>query len=224
MPRMGRPWPAFPRLIVNSPLVFCPLCKAEYRQGITICPDCNVALVPQLPEGEEHPEGLLVPLWAGEDPALHDRLLESLDEAGIRFLDQPTGLDPRARRDDPLFIGRRPHFGFEIMVFSSQLAAARKVLETLLDEEPEDASLPVGNEPESEPHLPAPNIEEKPTCEIWTGHEQGVADFIEAALRENEIPFHIENTGQAEVVYVRPRDEPRAREILREITQASPPE
>ncbi|MEO0129056.1 MAG: hypothetical protein ABIL07_03210 [candidate division WOR-3 bacterium] len=30
--------------------MFCPICKAEYRPGITGCVDCNVELVDKLPE------------------------------------------------------------------------------------------------------------------------------------------------------------------------------
>ncbi len=28
--------------------MFCPICKAEYRPGFTVCSDCNVQLVPEL--------------------------------------------------------------------------------------------------------------------------------------------------------------------------------
>ncbi len=33
--------------------MYCPICKAEYRQGFTICTDCGVALVPQLRKDQE---------------------------------------------------------------------------------------------------------------------------------------------------------------------------
>jgi hypothetical protein len=28
---------------------FCPICRAEYQPGITVCADCGAGLVPQLP-------------------------------------------------------------------------------------------------------------------------------------------------------------------------------
>jgi hypothetical protein len=33
--------------------LFCPLCGAEYRSGITRCPDCDVDLVHDPPEGQQ---------------------------------------------------------------------------------------------------------------------------------------------------------------------------
>jgi hypothetical protein len=29
--------------------MFCPKCRAEYREGFTICSECHMALVPELP-------------------------------------------------------------------------------------------------------------------------------------------------------------------------------
>ena len=33
--------------------MFCPECKAEYREGIAVCSDCKVPLVDELPEEAE---------------------------------------------------------------------------------------------------------------------------------------------------------------------------
>ena len=36
--------------------MFCPLCKAEYREGFTKCADCDVELIENLPEEIEEEE------------------------------------------------------------------------------------------------------------------------------------------------------------------------
>ena len=36
---------------------FCPSCRAEYRSGMTHCPDCDTDLVETLPEGAPETEG-----------------------------------------------------------------------------------------------------------------------------------------------------------------------
>ena len=41
--------------------MFCPKCKAEYREGFTMCADCKILLVYELPsekeEAENYPDG-----------------------------------------------------------------------------------------------------------------------------------------------------------------------
>jgi hypothetical protein len=86
--------------------MFCSQCRAEYRPGFTHCTDCDVDLVESLPGVEEAGandmrRGTLVPLWEGDDLALHTNLLEELEAAGIRYYDRPMGIFPGARRWDP---------------------------------------------------------------------------------------------------------------------------
>src|SRR6266705_3821937 len=94
--------------------MFCPQCKAEYRQGFTRCADCDVELVHGLPGAEEGASndmraGTLVPLWEGEDLALHTTLLEELETAGIRYYDRPMSVYPGVRRWDPFPIRSEEH-------------------------------------------------------------------------------------------------------------------
>src|SRR5579863_9139102 len=68
--------------------MFCPNCKAEYRDGFTQCADCGVALVrrldyaavpsnsPKLPDGPEL-------LWTGTDEGLAAHIESALDSAQI---------------------------------------------------------------------------------------------------------------------------------------------
>ncbi len=83
--------------IVNSlGAMFCPQCKAEYRQGFTVCADCDVPLVWQLPASPDAPhetessgqapepaDDPLCSFWSGDDPRIHAELCQLLDEQGI---------------------------------------------------------------------------------------------------------------------------------------------
>lgn len=75
--------------------MICPECGAEYRAGVTVCPDCGVALVAELPrtEGESPYEyvELVTVLETGDEfkLALAKSLLE---EAGITFHAAGEGL------------------------------------------------------------------------------------------------------------------------------------
>ena len=209
--------------------MFCPQCKAEYRQGITGCADCQVPLVPSLPEApESHLDtisaGPLVPLWEGEDLALHTSLIEALDEAGIRYFSKPLGIFAGARRWDPYPIQPMTRFGYQVAVLSSNLVQAEEILETLLDEKPQDMELPDQTDVVETASQPPASTEEKPTCEIWAGVDERIAQFLTTALKENEITIHLETAGDLTTIFVSATDEARAREIVREVVDATPPE
>jgi hypothetical protein len=118
--------------------MFCPQCRAEYRQGFYRCADCDIDLVHALPpkevlETEPVREGLLVRLWAGDDLALHEALLEDLKSTNIPFFDRPAGRYSGSRRMLDT-METQPIFGYELQVFSSDLIAARKILRALAQE------------------------------------------------------------------------------------------
>jgi hypothetical protein len=169
------------------------------------------------------PQGSFVVLWAGENPALHSALLEDLQAVDIPFSDKTLGDDEVAPTADPLPIDWKPRFGFEVAVLSTDLDAAKDVLEKLLDEEPVDVEIPaqdgaIGEEP---PLTVA--TETHPTVEIWYGNDERIAQFLTAAMQENEIPIHLENPGDQTRIYVSAANEKRAREIVREVVDGAPP-
>jgi hypothetical protein len=164
-----------------------------------------------------------VVLWAGENPAMHEALLEELDLAGLAYADKPLGEEEVAA--DPLPIDSKPRFGFEVAVHHSDLRAARQILEKLLGEgDLADVELPAEDAaPQEQPQQTAA-FEEQPTVSVWAGDDPRIIEFLTAAIRENEIPVRIENDGMLTMVYVPPSHEARAREIVREITEGVPPE
>jgi hypothetical protein len=169
-------------------------------------------------------ESSFVLVWAGEDPALHAALLEQLQAADIPFSDRPLGDDEVAPTADPLPIDWKPRFGFEVAVLSVDLPAAREILEKLLEEEPQDVELPAQDDvPYQEPPLVV-GTETNPAVEVWAGNDDRIAQFLTAAMQENEIPIHLENPGDQTRISVSAANEIRAREIVREITEAAPPQ
>ncbi len=170
------------------------------------------------------PQGSLVLLWAGEDPAVHAALLEELEVAEIPFSDKSLGDDEVAPTADPLPIDWKPRFGFEVAVLSTDLAAAQEVLEKLLEEEPADLEIPAQDGvATTEPPLVVAT-ETHPTVEVWKGNDDRVAQFLTAAMQENEIPIHIENPGDETRIYVSASNDKRAREIVREVVEGAPPQ
>ena len=84
--------------------------------------------------------------------------------------------------------------------------------------------LPEQNDSAEAASQPPASAEEKPTCEIWAGVDERIAQFLTAALKENEITIHLETAGDLTAIFVSATDEARAREIVREVVDATPPE
>ena len=61
--------------------MFCPLCKAEYRQGFTECSDCHITLV----STQEEADAVKVDQLRIDDRAVVDLLLNALTDAKIPF-------------------------------------------------------------------------------------------------------------------------------------------
>src|SRR5260370_11896133 len=131
--------------------MFCPQCKAEYRQGFTRCADCDVDLVCEPPAAvnglgpwgkagarAEVSDDPFCSFWQGDDPRIHAELCELLNEEGIP---QKT-----IRREDHLF-NLNIKSAFEIGIPFSQFPKAEAAIKNAYGtEQKQDAArlLPYG--------------------------------------------------------------------------------
>ncbi|MFI5057135.1 MAG: hypothetical protein ACHQLQ_03035 [Candidatus Acidiferrales bacterium] len=65
---------------------------------------------------------------------------------------------------------------------------------------------------------------EDATVEVWRGDQPELGEMIAASLQENQIHSRPGDSAGNCALFVMPGDEPRAREIVREIVEGAPPE
>jgi hypothetical protein len=212
--------------------MICPSCKCEYIRGATQCSDCGIALVDAIdsataPSSENSG---VVAVWVGDDPATCAAVKEALTKAEIPFVDQSS---------NDYFILRSMHPKTEICVRTTDEEHARKVLlevptgvdlGELTPEEIASLALPESDgvshdEAESaSADTPEDWDDQEQLSEVWNGNDEDLANTLMMCLRENGIPSY-KVAGQTHWrLAVRPEQESRAKEIVREVVEASPPE
>jgi hypothetical protein len=206
--------------------MICPNCKCEYISGVTVCSDCGVTLVNKLEPEEANParDVRIVSVWQGDDPSEYERVKTALNQAGIESVD----------RDSKSFNPFIPlGSSLEIFVVVEDHDAARKII---LDEDgridPEELTpagveaLPESDEPESDDpsDLAVEWQEDDPVATVWTGDSEALVNNLAMCLREVGIASRKVSEGGVWNLVVRPEKELRAKEIVREVVDASPPE
>jgi hypothetical protein len=216
--------------------MFCPQCKAEYRQGFTRCADCDVDLVESLPvtrETNERTRRLGIgssdtppeKVWSGDDQESCVAVCERLMEADIRY---------RVLEENRQDLRGRERY-FEIWVSTSDVRAAKEIANEGVvdfDDSEEDQAimeLPARDDlPVEEVHgdwSPKNWYPEDATLEAWSGNPKEKGFVVEMSLKENRINYRVEVSGdELRKVFVMPEDEARAREIVWEIVEGVPPE
>jgi hypothetical protein len=154
-----------------------------------------------------------------------------LRKAGIPISGQgPTGYF--------IFPSTRPKT--EICVSSANAEAARKIVadmeawddpEEMTEAERSSIELPESDRPDNDDaettlsnDLSLEWYEDDPVAEVWNGEREDFADGLMACLREIGIASRKLSEENHWRVVVRPAQESRAKEIVREVVEASPPE
>jgi len=227
--------------------MFCPQCNAEYRPGFTRCSDCGLDLVqdpPHLALAGKQPvepgdpnEDPFCSFWKGQDARVFAELCEVLEKAGVPY--------KTVYRSDHLFnFSNFP--AYEVGVpFSLFSKAEKAVQETYGTDDVQDVGVqelagrlaapgdPVPMLPERlklppeiipDPPDPGENSDwfpEDATVNVWSTDSGAPSEFLVAALHENGIHCRVDQRDQRAELYVLPHDVSRAREVIREISEAT---
>ena len=204
-------------------LKYCPACDIKYGAAFDLCTVCGVALVPEelrgRPLSEKERKERLEVAWRGGDPAALSNAIAALREQGIQHYVQATS-------DHLVFELAMPRPKYIIRVFASDLSKVKELLADIQDSpffgnetspELSEAS-DVSTIPARQPWNPA-----AATAEIWSGVDAALAQLFEDCFLENHIPYRRQGRSPGKLRYfVLPSDEAAAREIIREITEATP--
>lgn len=107
--------------------MWCANCGAEWKEGITKCPDCDVPLVESLPEGS-HDGPEMVPVLETSDVDTLPVVKSALEAADIPYFvqgDEAFGLLPAGGVSG--FFGKQG-LGVAILVPADRAAEARELL------------------------------------------------------------------------------------------------
>jgi len=215
--------------------MFCPVCKAEYREGFARCADCDADLVYELPAAAIVPVEPLDPgdpaedpfcsFWKGDDPRVHAELCELLGEQGIPHR--------TIRRQDHLFNWNTRNafeIGVPFSMFEKAETAVKEAYGSADDAASEGATAPAELPESSEAHESRATWEpgnwypEEATTEVWADEFPEMATLLAASLGENQIHSRVAQADGMRKLFVLPEDEARAREIVRQVVEAAPPE
>jgi hypothetical protein len=187
-------------------------------------------------------------LWSGVDPRPFSAIRQALDAAGIPYNDEryeASLLPNRPGAPLVLWIRRADHDRAQKLLVDALGGAGDDPIPGST-QDVETMPLGIGAFAAAE-HLPSPREEsfrrsepegpepvsrepaadfyaEDATAEVWLGDEPGMAAILEDCLRENGIGSVVGQIGEQSRILVLPNAEVRARQIIREVIDATFPE
>jgi hypothetical protein len=222
--------------------MFCPECQAEYRQGFTRCADCDVDLVYELPpepnqassvRGISELDGSTVDrqlIWKGVEQNACVAICRDLLKNDIAYT--------VAQIPEWHEIKKRSRIRYEISVAKTDYQRTRVLLRIegefwndYYTEDEDDSQEAAANALSLKPDNSLPDnasrneaflkpwYPEDATMEIWAQDGDDLSCGIQMALKENQIHCRMDLHGGVRKVLVTPEDEPRARQIVREIIE-----
>jgi Putative prokaryotic signal transducing protein len=224
--------------------MFCPVCKAEYRLGFTRCSDCDVDLVESLAEvtdiEQREADESAALAWTGNSSLDQDLVCRDLDEARIFYYRRKHDVNSGLITGRPLcavLVHERDRDRAQDVIknlereFASYSRAKnagedRATAEPVVEEEtalPDSSDSADDGRDAPDDITPDFNLEQA-TAEVWSGEQKEMAEMLQACLRENGVGCVIDDSGGSTRIRVVPESEARAREIIREVIEGTPPE
>jgi len=177
-------------------------------------------------------------LWSGTDAGMAELIIGELDQAGIPHHSQTRDVGLLPGLTHPVIAIFIP--GVHHDAAHAALEAAQRESETgtqtpgagtpSSETDSEDASdelLGVDDETDganSAAETDAENYDpDQATAEVWSGGDADTKDMLIASLRENGIESEVAGNGEFRI-RVMPSAQSRAREIIREVIEATPPQ
>jgi len=219
--------------------MICPNCRLEYRPGFSQCSDCGVPLVEHLPSAVPALEEQLSSesaelLWQGNDSNIFELIADALDDAKVPYSKFTRDAEPLPGLSVPtiaiLIHPRDRDVGRGVLEDLARQLQSAQTLPPQASDEPPSLSRADNNEDVEKASDPSSDFvpedfnPEDATAEVWSGTESAMAEALQASLRENGIGCAVTRDAGTTRVSVVPADEPRAREIIREVVEAIPPQ
>ena len=109
---------------------FCPLCRYEYSDEITTCPDCHASLVSNLPEAPDPDKDIeLAPLHALPGVIYGEMVKEVLEKAGIQCVLKTDVMSTGLLARGALGVGQE----CQLFVNKKDIKHAENILHTMMD-------------------------------------------------------------------------------------------